>query len=151
MCWGVEVLRCWCQGQELGETDEDFLETYKFLNDLDVSYLHVFTYSERENTLAASMPDVIPGSIRADRSKMLHILSDKKRRHFYEENLGAESNVLFENDVEEGMMHGFTDNYIRVTAKYDPVLINEIVNLKLTGISSKGHVEVEDVLSEPRP
>ena len=143
-CIGVDVIVGFP-----GETDEDFLETYKFLNDLDVSYLHVFTYSERENTLAASMPDVVPGSTRADRSKMLHILSDKKRRHFYEENLGAETNVLFENDVEEGMMHGFTDNYIRVTAKYDPVLINEIVKLKLTAINPKGLVEVEELLSNP--
>ena len=131
-----------------GETQEDFLDTYKFLNELDISYLHVFTYSERENTAAASMPDVVPGSVRADRSKMLHILSDKKRRKFYEDNLGMETRVLFENDVEDGMMHGFTDNYVRVAAKYDPVLVNEIVGVKLTAISQKGMVEVEEGVVE---
>ena len=137
-CIGVDVIVGFP-----GESGEDFLETYRFLNELDISYLHVFTYSERENTLAASMPEVVPGNARADRSKMLHILSDKKRRKFYEDNLGAETNVLFENDVEEGMMHGFTDNYIRVCAKYDPILINEIKPVKLVSINEKGLVEVE--------
>jgi threonylcarbamoyladenosine tRNA methylthiotransferase MtaB len=139
-CIGVDVIVGFP-----GETNEDFLETYKFLNELNISYLHVFTYSERENTLAAEMPDAVPGNIRADRSKMLHILSDKKRRSFYEENLNEEFNVLFENDIEDGMMHGFTENYIRVAAKYDPLLVNEIKKVKLTGINSKGTVNVEDV------
>ena len=139
-CIGVDVIVGFP-----GETQEDFLETYKFLNQLDISYLHAFTYSERENTLAATMPDVVPGSIRADRSKMLHILSDKKRRSFYEQNLGAETNVLFENDVENGMMHGFTDNYIRVSAKYDPMLINEIMKVRLVDIDAKGLVSVKEV------
>ena len=139
-CIGVDVIVGFP-----GETEADFLETYKFLNELDISYLHVFTYSERENTPAASMPDVVPGSVRADRSKMLHILSDKKRRKFYEDNLGREANVLFENDVEDGMMHGFTDNYIRVSAKYDPVLINEIKRVRLRAVNEKGLVDAEDV------
>lgn len=138
-CIGVDVIVGFP-----GESREDFLETYRFLNELNISYLHVFTYSERENTPAASMPDVVPGSTRADRSKMLHILSDKKRRKFYEQNLGLETNVLFENDIEDGMMHGFTDNYIRVSAKYDPVLINEIVRVRLSGINHKGFVKVEE-------
>ena len=140
-CIGVDVIVGFP-----GESPEDFLDTYKFLNELDVSYLHVFTYSERENTPAASMPDVVRGSARADRSKMLHILSDKKRRHFYEQNIGAEMNVLFENDIENGMMHGFTDNYIRVSAKYDPVLINEMMRVKLVGVNDRGLVEVEELL-----
>jgi threonylcarbamoyladenosine tRNA methylthiotransferase MtaB len=139
-CIGVDVIVGFP-----GETNEDFLETYKFLNELNISYLHVFTYSERENTLAAEMPESVPGNIRADRSKMLHILSDKKRRRFYEENLNEEFNVLFENDIEDGMMHGFTENYIRVAAKYDPLLVNEIKKVKLTAISSKGTVNVEEV------
>lgn len=139
-CIGVDVIVGFP-----GETREDFLETYNFLNELDISYLHVFTYSERENTLAANMPDVIPGSQRADRSRMLHILSDKKRRKFYEDNLGTEANVLFENDVEDGMMHGFTDNYIRVSARYDPILVNEIKRIKLVSINEKGLVDVEEV------
>ncbi len=142
-CIGVDVIVGFP-----GETDDDFLETYRFLNELDISYLHVFTYSERENTLAANMPGSVPGNKRADRSKMLHILSDKKRRHFYEQNLGSEALVLFENDIENGMMHGFTENYIRVTAKYDPLLINEIKRVKLTSINEKGLVEVEEVEAE---
>jgi threonylcarbamoyladenosine tRNA methylthiotransferase MtaB len=138
-CIGVDVIVGFP-----GESNEDFLETYQFLTELDISYLHVFTYSERENTLAASLPDVVPGSQRADRSKRLHILSDKKRRRFYEDNLGFETDVLFENDVEDGMMHGFTDNYIRVTAKYDPILVNEIKHVKLVAVNEKGLVEVEE-------
>jgi threonylcarbamoyladenosine tRNA methylthiotransferase MtaB len=142
-CIGVDVIVGFP-----GETKEDFLDTYNFLNDLNISYLHVFTYSERENTLAATMSGSVPGSQRADRSKMLHILSDKKRRKFYEENIGAISSVLFENDVEEGMMHGFTNNYIRVTAKYDPVLVNDLKTVKLMTINEKGTVEVEEASPE---
>jgi threonylcarbamoyladenosine tRNA methylthiotransferase MtaB len=142
-CIGVDVIVGFP-----GETREDFLETYAFLNELDISYLHVFTYSERENTPAAEMPESVPGSQRADRSKMLHILSDKKRRKFYEENLGKDATVLFENDIENGMMHGFTENYIRVTAKYDPVLVNELKHVKLLNINDHGHVEVEDAQAE---
>jgi threonylcarbamoyladenosine tRNA methylthiotransferase MtaB len=142
-CIGVDVI--------VGFPDEsraDFLETYEFLNALDISYLHVFTYSERENTLAATMDNPVPGSTRAERSRMLHILSDKKRRKFYEENLGNTSVVLFENDIEDGMMHGFTENYVRVTAKYDPILINEVKRVRLTGINEKGLVEIEEVEAE---
>jgi threonylcarbamoyladenosine tRNA methylthiotransferase MtaB len=142
-CIGVDVIVGFP-----GETHEDFLETYNFLNELDISYLHVFTYSERENTLASEMAGSVPRHERAERSKMLHILSDKKRRRFYEENIGKESVVLFENDVEDGMMHGFTENYIRVTAKYDPILINELKKLKLAGINSDGLVELEEASSE---
>jgi threonylcarbamoyladenosine tRNA methylthiotransferase MtaB len=139
-CIGVDVIVGFP-----GETHEDFLETYQFLNELDISYLHVFTYSERENTLAAEMENSVPGSHRADRSKMLHILSDKKRRKFYEDNLERIAIVLFENDVEHGMMHGFTENYIRVTAKYDPLLINDLKQVKLASINDKGLVEVEEL------
>ncbi len=142
-CIGVDVIVGFP-----GETHEDFLETYRFLNELDISYLHVFTYSEREHTLAARMGDVVPKKERSKRSKMLHILSDKKRRAFYEENLGSELTVLFENDIEDGMMQGFTENYIRVTAKYDPLLINTTQLVKLTSINEKELVEVEEVESE---
>jgi len=79
---------------------------------------------------------------------MLHILSDKKRRHFYEQNLGKNATVLFENDVEDGMMHGFTENYIRVSALYDPILINELKTVRLNTINAKGHVEVSEVEAE---
>lgn len=139
-CIGVDVIVGFP-----GETQEDFLETYAFLNELDISYLHVFTYSERDNTPASEMPDVVPLKTRAERSKMLHILSDKKRRSFYTNHIGKELTVLFENDIENGMMHGFTENYIRVSAKYDPILINTTKKVKLTAINEKGLVEVEEV------
>ncbi|TAE13788.1 MAG: tRNA (N(6)-L-threonylcarbamoyladenosine(37)-C(2))-methylthiotransferase MtaB [Bacteroidetes bacterium] len=126
------------------ETDEDFLETYNFLNDLDISYLHVFTYSERANTKAVELSPAVPAHKRNERSKMLHILSDKKRRYFYEQHVGKDFTVLFENDVENGFMHGFTENYIRVRAKYDPVLINELKPVQLVGISADMVGEVEE-------
>jgi threonylcarbamoyladenosine tRNA methylthiotransferase MtaB len=138
-CIGVDVIVGFP-----GETKEDFLETYEFLNQLNISYLHVFTYSERENTLAATLTDVVPVKERNERSKMLHSLSDKKRRAFYESSLGLETTVIFENDIEDGQMHGFTENYVRVTAKYDPLLIREIKKVVLTSISQKGFVEVRE-------
>ncbi len=139
-CIGVDVIVGFP-----GETKEDFLETYQFLNELPISYLHVFTYSERENTAAAAMDGKVVGSERAERSKMLHILSDKKRRNFYEENLNSEGSVLFENDIEDGLMHGFTENYIRVAVKYDPILIHEIKKLRLARINSNGVVGAEEL------
>lgn len=142
-CIGVDVIVGFP-----GETKADFLETYQFLNELNISYLHVFTYSERNNTLAATLANPVNPKERAERSAMLHILSDKKRRKFYEEHLGKTYSVLFENDVENGMMHGFTENYIRVTAKYDPILINEIKNVRLTSINQKGLVEAEEISKE---
>ncbi|MEJ7647330.1 MAG: tRNA (N(6)-L-threonylcarbamoyladenosine(37)-C(2))-methylthiotransferase MtaB [Chryseolinea sp.] len=142
-CIGVDVIVGFP-----GETDIDFLETYQFLNELEISYLHVFTYSERENTPAAIMEEKVPIATRAERSRMLHILSEKKRRKFYDDNLGTTFKVLFENDIEEGMMHGFTDNYIRVAAKYDPILINEICPVTLTFVNARGFVEVEPAYVE---
>ncbi|MEO7212159.1 tRNA (N(6)-L-threonylcarbamoyladenosine(37)-C(2))-methylthiotransferase MtaB [Mucilaginibacter sp.] len=138
-CIGVDVIVGFP-----GETREDFVDTYNFLNDLNVSYLHVFTYSERENTPAAEMPGTVPGSARADRSKMLHILSDKKRRAFYQTQLGKADEVLFEGDIKDGFMHGFTRNYVKVKAKYDPVLVNEIKTVHLTAISPDGDVEITE-------
>jgi threonylcarbamoyladenosine tRNA methylthiotransferase MtaB len=136
-CIGVDVIVGFP-----GETEELFLETYNFLNELPVSYLHVFTYSERTNTRAEEMDGVVPMSVRNERSKMLRILSEKKRRRFYEENLGRTYKVLFEEDIEEGRMHGFTENYIRVVAKYDPLLLNELKMVTLNEINSQGTVEV---------
>jgi len=138
-CIGVDVIVGFP-----GETREDFVDTYNFLNNLDVSYLHVFTYSERENTPAAEMSGTVPGSTRADRSKMLHILSEKKRRAFYETQLNKTDEVLFEGDIKEGFMHGFTRNYVKVKAKYDPILVNEIKSVYLTAISSDGDVEITE-------
>lgn len=131
-----------------GETDEDFIETYKFLNELNISYLHVFSYSERANTAAAEMDNPVPIKTRQERSKMLRILSEKKKHKFYEENLGKEATVLFEDDIEDGMMHGFTQNYVRVAAKYDPMLINETKKVILSSINENGFVEVEELEQE---
>lgn len=138
-CIGVDVIVGFP-----GETQEDFLETYNFLNELEVSYLHVFTYSERENTAAAEMMDVVPGSIRAERSKMLHILSEKKRRAFYETQVGISTEILFEADQKNGFMHGFSRNYVKVKAPYDPLLINEIKVVKLEQIAADGDMEISE-------
>ena len=139
-CIGVDVIV-----GHAGETDEDFLETYHFLNELNISYLHVFTYSERENTTALLIKPVVPPHKRSERSKMLHILSDKKRRYFYEQQIGKNFTVLFEEDIDSGMMQGFTENYVRITAKYDPLLINETKLVSLLSINENMLVEVEEV------
>jgi threonylcarbamoyladenosine tRNA methylthiotransferase MtaB len=139
-CIGVDVIV-----GHAGETNDDFLETYQFLNDLNISYLHVFTYSERANTAALAIKPTVPQHQRAERSKMLHILSDKKRRAFYESQLGSTQTVLFEDDVANGQMQGFTQNYVRVTAKYDPLLINELKTIALTEINAEGVVEVQEL------
>ena len=142
-CIGVDVIVGFP-----GETKEDFLETYQFLNELNISYLHIFTYSERNNTPASALPESVSLKERSDRSKMLHILSDKKRRAFYEENLEKEYTVLFENDVEDGKMLGFTENYVRVSANYDPLLINELKKVRLVSINPGSTVEAVDIQSE---
>lgn len=129
-----------------GETREDFLDTYNFVNDLDISYLHVFTYSERENTIAMQMQGTVPGASRSERNKMLSILSEKKRRSFYEQQLGKEGTVLFEADSKDGYMHGFTRNYVKVKAKYDPILVNELKEVRLVSIAPDGDVEVTESL-----
>lgn len=144
-CIGVDVIVGFP-----GETNDDFLETYHFLNELNVSYLHVFTYSEREGTVAAGLPGVVPTKDRQERSRMLHILSDKKRLAFYQENIHSHQTVLFENDIEDGRMHGYTENYIRVSAKYDPLMINEMEEVRITGINEKGLALVEEIsISSP--
>ncbi|MCH8232264.1 MAG: tRNA (N(6)-L-threonylcarbamoyladenosine(37)-C(2))-methylthiotransferase MtaB [Bacteroidetes bacterium] len=138
-CIGVDVIVGFP-----GETEAEFLKSYTFINELNVSYLHVFTYSERPDTLAVKMEGVVPVYERHQRSKMLRNLSEKKRRRFYEENLGKTETVLFENDIKGGMIHGFTRNYIRVAARYDPALINEIKTVTLARINPNGHVEVAE-------
>lgn len=139
-CIGVDVIVGFP-----GETREDFLDTYHFLNELDISYLHVFTYSERENTIAAQMEGAVPGAQRGDRSKMLHILSEKKRRAFYETQLDRVQQVLFEGDVKDGYMHGFSRNYVKVRTAYDPLLVNEVVPVRLLEITDDGEVEVAEI------
>jgi threonylcarbamoyladenosine tRNA methylthiotransferase MtaB len=129
-----------------GETDDEFLKTYNFLNELPVSYLHVFTYSERPNTTAAIMKGVVAKEVRNKRSKMLRSLSEKKKRFFYEHNVDQVANVLFENDVEDGIMYGFTENYIRASAKYDPLRVNEIISISISQINADGYAEVEEII-----
>jgi len=132
-----------------GETDDHFFETYNFLNTLDISYLHVFTYSERDNTEAASLADVIPKHIRSKRSKMLRGLSVKKRRAFYEQQIGTSRSVLFESENKAGYILGFTENYIKVKTPWNPELINTIHQVNLTGIDNDGlmRFEFEEILA----
>ena len=139
-CIGVDVIVGFP-----GESREEFLETYNFLSELDVSYLHVFNYSERENTDAAVMKGSVPGSQRADRSKMLHILSEKKRRSFYENQLGKTAEVLFEADHKNGFMHGFSRNYVKIRAPYDPLMINEMRQVKFENIASDGDMDISEL------
>ncbi|MEP7171300.1 MAG: MiaB/RimO family radical SAM methylthiotransferase, partial [Bacteroidota bacterium] len=133
-CIGVDVITGFP-----GETNDDFLETYNFLNGLDISYLHVFTYSERENTHAIQLSDNVPIQERKKRNQMLRILSEKKLKHFYTEQIGKEFNVLFESeknsDSSEKIMHGFTENYIKVKTAYDSSLINQITPLKISELN----------------
>ena len=139
-CIGVDVIVGFP-----GETDEHFLETYHFLNELDISYLHVFTYSERDNTEAVLMDGVVPDAVRAKRSKMLRGLSAKKRNAFYESQLGKEKTVLFESDNKQGYIHGFSENYVKVKAPWDPALVNTLHKVKLTKIDVDGMVRFQFV------
>ncbi|WP_369994027.1 tRNA (N(6)-L-threonylcarbamoyladenosine(37)-C(2))-methylthiotransferase MtaB [Winogradskyella sp.] len=141
-CIGVDVIVGFP-----GETDDHFLETYNFLNELDISYLHVFTYSERDNTEAAKMDGVVPKSVRSKRSKMLRGLSAKKRRAFYEEQIGTTRTVLFEGENKEGYIHGFTENYVKVKTPWNPELVNTIHQVELTKIDEDGLVRFEFVES----
>jgi len=113
------------------ETDEDFADTMKFIADLPVSYIHTFTYSERQNTFALKMENSVNPKQKKDRSQMLHLLSDRKKDVFYKENIGKTINVLFENNIVENMMSGWTDNYIKVYTPYNPDLVNKVINVNL--------------------
>lgn len=140
-CIGVDVIVGFP-----GETEEHFLETYHFLNELDISYLHVFTYSERDNTEATLMEGAVPMNVRNKRSKMLRGLSVKKRRAFYESQLGTERTVLFESENKEGYIHGFTENYVKVKTPWNPELSNTLHKIHLTKIDEvDGSVRLEFV------
>lgn len=139
-CIGVDVIVGFP-----GETEEHFLETYHFLNELNISYLHVFTYSERDNTEAAEMEGIVPGNVRSKRSKMLRGLSVKKRRAFYESQIGTTRTVLFEAENKEGYIHGFTENYVKVKTPWNPELVNTLHEIKLTKIDEDGAVRMEFV------
>jgi threonylcarbamoyladenosine tRNA methylthiotransferase MtaB len=132
-CIGVDVIVGFP-----GETNDEFTETMNFLKDLDISYLHVFTYSERANTTAIKLGDPVPMNIRKERSKMLHILSDKKKRAFYEKNIGSVRNVLFESEEDNGVMYGFTENYVKVKVPYNAEYINTFQKVQLTEIDRDG-------------
>ena len=137
-CIGVDVIVGFP-----GETETDFLETYNFLNDLDISYLHVFTYSERADTHALTIGEVVPVKERRKRNKMLRSLSDKKKRYFYRQFIGSERAVLFEGQHESIEMHGYTDNYIKVSTNFDADLANKIQTVKLMDINADGEMIIE--------
>lgn len=126
-----------------GETDEEFMKTYNFLNELPISYLHVFTYSERDNTTALRMEGSVPVNVRRDRNKMLRILSDKKKRAFYEMNKGKTETVVFEESENNGMMHGFTKNYVKIKTPYNPLMVNQIGYVKMIDLNPDGTMRVE--------
>ncbi|MBL6876456.1 MAG: tRNA (N(6)-L-threonylcarbamoyladenosine(37)-C(2))-methylthiotransferase MtaB [Chitinophagales bacterium] len=132
-CIGVDVIVGFP-----GETDEEFMKTYDFLNELDVSYLHVFTYSERANTKALQIEDVVPIAKRRERSKMLRILSEKKRRAFYTRFENTSAQVLFEAENDEGTMYGFTQNYVKVGVPYQEELVNTLQQVQLGALSKSG-------------
>ncbi len=135
-CIGVDVIVGFPD-----ETEEDFLDSYNFINELNISYLHVFTYSERPNTPAAEMNHQVPMGERRRRNKMLTILSEKKRRYFYENHLGESRPVLLEQSKEKGMLSGFTDNYIRIDMPEQAGLLNTIAEVELQQINDNGNVE----------
>ncbi len=139
-CIGVDVIVGFP-----GETDAHFLETYHFLSELDVSYLHVFTYSERDNTLAATMEGVVPVNVRKKRSKMLRGLSVKKRRSFYQSQLGKVKKVLFEAENKQGYIYGFTENYVKIRTPWNPEWVNTIHSVQLLEIDESGWVRIEFV------
>jgi threonylcarbamoyladenosine tRNA methylthiotransferase MtaB len=132
-CIGVDVIVGFP-----GETDEDFLETMHFLKDLDISYLHVFTYSERANTGAPKLGTKVPMEVRRERSKQLHLLSDRKKQAFYQTQIGKTKKVLFEQEENEGFLYGFTENYVKVKTPFAPELINQIVEIEITEIDRDG-------------
>ncbi|MBM3916883.1 MAG: tRNA (N(6)-L-threonylcarbamoyladenosine(37)-C(2))-methylthiotransferase MtaB [Sphingomonadales bacterium] len=132
-CIGVDVIVGFP-----GETDADFLATVNFLKELDISYLHVFTYSERANTGAPKLGTKVPMEVRRERSKILHLLSDRKKQAFYQTQLGKDKTVLFEQEENEGWLYGFTENYVKVKTPYDAKLINQMCTIKLTEIDRDG-------------
>jgi threonylcarbamoyladenosine tRNA methylthiotransferase MtaB len=136
-CIGVDVIVGFP-----GETDEDFQETVDFLQALDISYLHVFTYSERANTTAVKLGDAVPMHIRKERSKQLHLLSARKKKQFYHSQLGLQKTVLFEHEEDEGKMYGFTENYIKVEAPFNANLVNQLVAVQIEQLTLDETVKV---------
>lgn len=115
-----------------GESENDFVETYNFLKEIPISYLHVFTYSERPNTKAVTMADAVPVNIRRDRNNMLRILSEKKKFEFYKSLIGNQVEVIFENENDSGFMKGFTSNYVRVKSDFNGEYINKLTTFEIS-------------------
>lgn len=136
-CIGVDVIVGFP-----GETEEDFLESYRFISELDVTYLHVFTYSERNNTLATEMDGVVPMEERRKRNEMLRILSEKKKMHFYRQFEGDNRSVLFEAHKDKNLISGFTDNYIKVEANFRDGLVNQVLEAELGRVNPEGSMEL---------
>jgi threonylcarbamoyladenosine tRNA methylthiotransferase MtaB len=139
-CIGVDVIVGFP-----GETEEEFMETVNFLKEIDISYLHVFTYSERANTSAVKMAEPVPMDVRKERSKILHLLSDRKKRLFYEQNSGNIRNALLESEQDEGWMYGFTENYVKIRIPFDADLANQFKKVRLTKVNSDGTMDCEFV------
>ena len=139
-CIGVDVIVGFP-----GETEEEFMETVHFLKELDISYLHVFTYSERANTTATKMADAVPMHVRKERSKILHLLSDRKKRMFYEQNLGNIRIALIESEQDEGWMYGFTENYVKIRIPFDATFANQFIKVRLKKVNSDGTMDCEFV------
>jgi len=137
-CIGVDVIVGFP-----GESEDEFMKTVDFVKDLNVAYLHVFTYSERANTTAKKMADAVPVNTRRERSRQLQILSDKKKRAFYESQIGNEHIALFESENHNGFLHGFTENYVKVKVPFDPALINQTVKVSLENIDNDGNVNAQ--------
>jgi len=137
-CIGVDVIVGFP-----GETNEEFLDSFTFINELDISYLHVFTYSERANTHAIELSNVVPISIRAERSKMLHILSEKKKRFFYELQKGKSKEVLWEGERDGEWMYGFTENYIKVKTPFLIEKTNTIQHIQLEELDTEGIFSIQ--------
>ena len=143
-CIGVDVMAGFP-----GETESDFLKTYNLLNELDVSYLHVFTYSERPETTALRISEVVPSEERKRRNKMLTILSEKKKRNFYQSQSGKEVKVLFENENHDENMSGFTGNYIKVSTPFNNNFTNQMVQLKLGDLNNQPELHFRSTTLNP--
>jgi threonylcarbamoyladenosine tRNA methylthiotransferase MtaB len=141
-CIGVDVIVGFP-----GETQTEFLETYNFINGLDISYLHVFTYSERPNTDAIAIQNTVPVHERKERNKMLRILSTKKQRDFYSQHIGSTRKVLFEAENKNGFINGFADNYIKVKMPFSVDLINTMKDVYLHNINEAGLVSATPIVT----
>ena len=143
VCIGVDVIVGFP-----GETEEYFNETLNFLKELNISYLHVFTYSERDNTIATELSNPVPMEVRSKRSMILRSLSDKKRRSFYQSQIGSYKTVLYETENKKGYIYGYTENYLRVRSPWNPELANKLKSVRINRIDSEGYIRIEEKVKE---